>query len=389
MFKFNFDIDHDHELDEAVFGLPTEPEVLERKQDDVVSLTPCTEHALNELLDSIPPLISYSPIKIPLNESVSSVTLLRRDLFDARFQLIAEEGNEESPDQNPQSRLKQELKFVDAPSDLVPGVYEGGLKTWECSVDLASHLHSIPDAQNPANFLGQTILELGCGTAIPSLYVFKQVLAALNGTNKTKTELHLQDYNALVLQLVTLPNLILTWYTSSLADSYRSFIDDPEIAPVLDLNTPGELSITPDLKTAFSQSLASNNISLRFFSGSWDTFYPEKIAGSTGYDVLLTSETIYSPESLEPLLNLLQKICAPSPDKQATSLAALSLNDDGKGAHSQSHCICLVAAKVIYFGVGGGVEDFVKEVKNRGGNVETVLEHSVGVGRKVMRLSWD
>lgn len=29
---------------------------------------------------------------------------------------------------------------MDAPSDLLPGIYEGGLKTWECSVDLASYL---------------------------------------------------------------------------------------------------------------------------------------------------------------------------------------------------------------------------------------------------------
>ena len=29
------------------------------------------------------------------------------------------------------------LNYLDAPSDLLPGVYEGGLKTWECSVDLA------------------------------------------------------------------------------------------------------------------------------------------------------------------------------------------------------------------------------------------------------------
>jgi hypothetical protein len=30
--------------------------------------------------------------------------------------------------------------FVDAPADLVPGTYEGGLKTWECALDLAAYL---------------------------------------------------------------------------------------------------------------------------------------------------------------------------------------------------------------------------------------------------------
>jgi len=32
------------------------------------------------------------------------------------------------------------LEYLDAPSDLLPGVYEGGLKTWECSLDLVEYL---------------------------------------------------------------------------------------------------------------------------------------------------------------------------------------------------------------------------------------------------------
>jgi len=43
---------------------------------------------------------------------------------------------ENTPDSN-------DLGFIDAPSDLVPGVYEGGLKTWECSVDLAAYLDTL------------------------------------------------------------------------------------------------------------------------------------------------------------------------------------------------------------------------------------------------------
>lgn len=62
--------------------------------------------------------------------------LAKRDLYDARFQLIAAGNvNEARGDSGP-----DDLQFVEAPSDLVPGVYEGGLKTWECSIDLAGHL---------------------------------------------------------------------------------------------------------------------------------------------------------------------------------------------------------------------------------------------------------
>jgi protein-histidine N-methyltransferase len=52
---------------------------------------------------------------------------MRRDLFDARFQLLAQGRDEQAA-------------LVDAPADLVPGVYEGGLKTWECALDLAAYL---------------------------------------------------------------------------------------------------------------------------------------------------------------------------------------------------------------------------------------------------------
>lgn len=66
------------------------------------------------------------------------VTLLRRDLFDARFQLISEDSL--PPDGENVITSNETLGFVDAPSDLVAGVYEGGLKTWECSLDLVTYL---------------------------------------------------------------------------------------------------------------------------------------------------------------------------------------------------------------------------------------------------------
>jgi protein-histidine N-methyltransferase len=49
-----------------------------------------------------------------------------------RFQL--------SLSQEPEQPDEQTTAFVDAPADLVPGTYEGGLKTWECALDLAAYL---------------------------------------------------------------------------------------------------------------------------------------------------------------------------------------------------------------------------------------------------------
>ena len=45
----------------------------------------------------------------------------------------------------------------------VTGVYEGGLKIWECSIDLAAFVASGVDFQN------LNVLELGCGAGLPAI----------------------------------------------------------------------------------------------------------------------------------------------------------------------------------------------------------------------------
>ena len=97
---------------------------------------------------------------IPLSSS-ESVTLARRDLFDARFQLISEGATGEPEGSRPSdsafgNEKNSALEFLDAPSDLVPGVYEGGLKTWECSLDLANYLDQIRET----DIRGKSLLEV-------------------------------------------------------------------------------------------------------------------------------------------------------------------------------------------------------------------------------------
>jgi len=50
---------------------------------------------------------------------------------------------------------------------------------------------------------------------------------------------------------------------------------------------------------------------------------------------------------------------------------------------------CLVAAKVLYFGVGGGVSDFVSYVEKQGNaKAEIVRERNTGIGRLVLSLNF-
>ncbi|KAF9492580.1 hypothetical protein BDN71DRAFT_1451286 [Pleurotus eryngii] len=278
---------------------------------------------------------------------------------------------DEKPDQG-EENPGSSLKFIDSPSDLVPGVYEGGLKTWECALDLVDYLES-SKIRSP---MGKVILELGCGTAIPSIYLLDRLFSLPKSTGLPMTHIHLQDYNAAVLQLVTLPNILLNWYMSPASAYFRESISTCEVSfPLVDSTAPGELPITPELVTAFRDSLLMFNISLRFFSGSWETFdideslsLPRDRGDAANrdrtYDVVLTSETIYRVESLSALIELMQK------------------------AVGQHEYQCLVAAKVLYFGVGGGVSEFVARVEGQSGRVGTVWENSGGVGRKIMRVQW-
>ena len=123
---------------------------------------------------------------------------------------------------------------------------------------------------------------------------------------------------------------------------------------------------------------------------------------ATAYDLVLTSETIYRTESLDALVGIMRAAClagaqAASAGSQSNG-AGSSSTDPAAGSSSvpareislSGKPLCLVAAKVLYFGVGGGVPDFVRAVEDGDlGHVETVLERTKGVGRKVLRVDWN
>lgn len=165
-------------------------------------------------LATLPPLLSYTPVRVPVSTSTGSsetVTLLRRDLFDARFQILNQD--ESAPAvydkgkqrEAPTSDEREEAQFIDESSDLVKGVYEGGLKTWECSLDLVDCLAQRgyhPDHVGDDKVRGTSILEVGCGTAVPTCALFSRLLNEIERAPtprgeqpKKRTRIHLQDYN--------------------------------------------------------------------------------------------------------------------------------------------------------------------------------------------------
>ena len=179
--------------------------------------------------------------------------------------------------------------------------------------------------------------------------------------------LTLADYNPSVLYLVTLPNLILAW-----AQQQRK-----ENALVEEAFTPDgeELDLTPEVLEAFKLSLSSHRITLSFLSGAWsseliDLLYRSGLPAdlpATTKTLLLGSETIYSPFALESF-----------------SVTLLSILQRERGERPSGEVKALIAAKRLYFGVGGSLDDFVDKMRGLGTSVRTLFEETQGVHRGVV-----
>mmetsp|Transcript_30522 Transcript_30522/g.98348 ORF Transcript_30522/g.98348 Transcript_30522/m.98348 type:complete len:297 (-) Transcript_30522:93-983(-) len=133
-------------------------------------------------------------------------------------------------------------------SDLASGVYEGGFKVWEGSLDLIEYL-----VQEKLPVKGKRVIELGCGHGLPGI----QMLC-------DGADVDFQDYNEEVLKEVCCLNVL---------------VNCP--------NTPS---------------------AVRYFSGDWGSL--AACTGKV-YDVILTAETIYDDKSSGRLIACIDDILKP------------------------------------------------------------------------------
>lgn len=89
---------------------------------------PPTHHDLSQLLARLPSKIAYSSLEVDLDDG-SGMHIPRRELWDVRMQIMAEDDQDR--DDGAEGLGDHDVKT---------GVYEGGFKSWESSVDLVKVL---------------------------------------------------------------------------------------------------------------------------------------------------------------------------------------------------------------------------------------------------------
>ncbi|KAH8433649.1 protein-histidine N-methyltransferase [Aspergillus melleus] len=369
-FSFGFSGD-DIDIDDSELNAVNEGDVSlpQDNQNELPPLVEARKHDMKEWVSTLPSQISYNRLELnglSNQPQGKSLTIARREVFDIRTQLMAEDTADHENEQLIAGLEKGDIK---------PQFYEGGFKTWECALDLAKLVISDDRLSATAGETSEDrhIIELGAGTAVPSLALFAQLLSDSNPSDSQRQwNFTFADYNSAVLRLVTLPNLLLTWNHIVKSQGPPSVeTTSPEEQP----EEEEELDITPELIESFQNDLASRGITIEFISGAWSPAFVDLVLSSPGKansrTLILASETIYSPASLGAF--------------SETLLALLRAVEGNKQSRA------LIAAKKVYFGVGGGVDEFLEVLKSVGGGEMEVTEQlnieSEGVGRVVLEIA--
>eukprot|EP00041_Stephanoeca_diplocostata_P017732 m.363450 g.363450 ORF g.363450 m.363450 type:complete len:425 (+) comp20801_c0_seq4:300-1574(+) len=279
------------------------------------------------------------------------------------------------PDKECENRSSDVMAASNLSSDVIPQVYEGGLKIWEGSGDLVNAL-----VEHEITFTGLKVIELGCGAAFPGIYAMK------NGARLVD----FQDYNTEVLQHVTMPNVHLN-RTEATSTSQTGVSDQQQRSAVSEGNNNADIddkSNREDKTCGEGHRIDSRNSTdrcsiemkgskdrhrepgpteeqhvVRYLAGDWACLQ-EYLAGAT-YDVVLTAETLYSPESIPVLYDAI------------------------KGCLQRPGGVAYVASKTYYFGVGGGTRQFRDIVtQDKVFDIDVILTVTGGVQREVLQLTF-
>ncbi|CAG8549464.1 4385_t:CDS:2 [Ambispora gerdemannii] len=350
-FRFNFsfeDLDlsdheiNDHKVVKEEFEIVDllQAASLEEKTNEIPtsSFIAPTEIVISPLSLKLPESFIAETIEInsTLKESLSSSpsTLYKRHLSDIKCQIALDDDDPmEEHEDSSNIKKNQNLFDVMVESDLIKGVYEGGFKTWECSLDLVDYL-----AGRGINIDSLKVLELGCGSGLPGIYIL---------TREKSARVDFQDYNEQVIKLVTIPNILLN-------TSLRPQATDIDNQGIAQVNVANNESV---IREMCKRS--------RFFAGDWNGLVDALDIKSEKekYDLILTSETIYNENSIEKLYNVIKNVL------------------------KRPNGVVLVSSKTMYFGVGGGILPFRQLVeRDNMFDVEVVYTVTSHLRREILEM---
>ena len=203
--------------------------------------------------------------------------------------------------------------------------------------------------------------QLGAGTGLPILSISRHLIFKGSPVIYPEIQLTVTDYNASVLHLSTIPNLLIGWATD----------------PGLQCPYSGDLKITQGLRQRYAEALRRLHMNISAISGGWSPAlvdlimqeHPPTTSIEKCDTIILASETIYSPSTIRSF---------------TSTLLGLLIAAEERGSRANA----MVAAKRVYFGVGGGVDEFLAIVDEMGGEAEVAWEsEGQGVGRVVMEVA--
>jgi hypothetical protein len=303
-FTFNFDIENN--------SSPSADEV----QDSSQSMESTMSHTDNEKRNIIPfhwlDVKSESRIE-DARKRIQNFSIVlewkngRKDILDIdKDERLLRVNMTAHPDQTPMYR-----KLEQCQTDLIPGTYEGGLKIWECSLDLCQFLWKWKDEIQSLT----SILELGCGHGLPGCLVLRMALQQQELQRRQQTipfHVIFADFNDFVLSDVTLPNVLLN----------TTEWDWKQVLSTVSFGAGDWLELSERFMDIRMQQ---NNNTSQDSSGMDKTVL---------FDLILASETTYTEKSCQETVYLLAKHLTVT---------------GGWG---------LVATKRYYFGCGGGSNAF-------------------------------
>jgi SAM-dependent methyltransferase len=353
-FSFNFSVEGDEITSNVMMdtNMPDDQSMMESNNSNNQSFIPAQEHFITECS-----LAQSNNQSIDISMNDQSMDDASDQSINQSFNRTINDGECKLTDDRvtfcpgvtflrpPINQKPAQLSDVLHDSDLTKHVYEGGLKLWECAIDLVQFCHE-QSLKQPAyrsiNLDYSSVLDLGCGHGFTGLYP----LIYNHSTNQSSSPVKVtfQDLNAEVLIESTMNHVL--------------------------------LNVAHFNNQTINQSTGLINQRCRFVSGDWcspslmECLLNDRSSSQSGnhskYSLILTSDTLYEPSVLVTLLSMIEQ-----------SLAA-----DG---------VALIAAKRYYFGIGGGTQPLMERVSQRGkmeAQVEKVIEDGKSNIREIVSLRW-